>query len=140
MLKRAFLLTSVALVLTGCIGIPLRMAKRMNKQSSATQETAAKSTTAPPAQDVVQSGGEGSVLGQGHSVMVRVDRIEVHRSRAVQHGAHIVRDLADFPYGERQYTCCDLAGHHWTFSQTIANIDPADWGGKSMSSRSVYLE
>ncbi len=54
MLKRVFLLASVALVLTGCIGIPLRMAKRMQKQSNATQETPAKSTTAPPVQDVVQ--------------------------------------------------------------------------------------
>jgi uncharacterized glyoxalase superfamily protein PhnB len=89
---------------------------------------------------VAKSEGEGSVLGQGHSVMVRVDRIEAHMSRAVQHGARIVQDLADFPYGERQYTCCDLADHRWTFSQTIASVDPADWGGTPMPSQSVYLE
>jgi uncharacterized glyoxalase superfamily protein PhnB len=36
---------------------------------------------------------------------------------------------ADFPYGERQYTVQDPGGHIWTFSQTIADVDPAAWGG-----------
>jgi uncharacterized glyoxalase superfamily protein PhnB len=75
------------------------------------------------------------VLGQGHSVMVRVDGIEAHLSRALAHGAELVQPLADFPFGERQYTCRDLAGHRWTFSQTIANVDPADWGGKMAPDR-----
>jgi uncharacterized glyoxalase superfamily protein PhnB len=35
----------------------------------------------------------------------------------------------DYPYGERQCTVEDLGGHHWTFSQSIADVDPADWGG-----------
>ena len=33
------------------------------------------------------------------------------------------------PYGERQYTAEDPGGHHWTFSQSIADVDPASWGG-----------
>jgi hypothetical protein len=52
MVKRIFVLASIGLVLTGCVGIPLRMAKRMQKQSSATQASAAKPTAPPPAQDV----------------------------------------------------------------------------------------
>ena len=36
---------------------------------------------------------------------------------------------ADYPYGERQYTVEDLGGHRWTFSQTIADVDPKTWGG-----------
>src|ERR1700744_4532919 len=40
----------------------------------------------------------------GQSVMVRVVAIDAHFLRARQHGAQIVRDLEDFPYGERQYT------------------------------------
>jgi len=27
-------------------------------------------------------------------------------------------------------TLVDIGGHTWTFSQTIADIDPADWGGE----------
>jgi uncharacterized glyoxalase superfamily protein PhnB len=35
----------------------------------------------------------------------------------------------DFEYGERQYAAEDPAGHHWTFSQTLDDVDPATWGG-----------
>ncbi len=35
----------------------------------------------------------------------------------------------DFPYGERQYTAEDPAGHQWTFSQTLADVAPEEWGG-----------
>ena len=66
----------------------------------------------------------------GHSVMVRVEAVDAHLSRARQHGARIVQDPEDFPYGERQYTCLDPAGHAWTFSETIANVAPTDWGGE----------
>ena len=36
----------------------------------------------------------------------------------------------DQMYGERQYNAEDLAGHRWTFTQTLADVDPADWGGQ----------
>ena len=26
----------------------------------------------------------------------------------------------------------DIGGHRWTFSQTIADVDPADWGGTAI--------
>jgi uncharacterized glyoxalase superfamily protein PhnB len=68
--------------------------------------------------------------GGGCSVMVRVEAIDAHLARARRHGARIVRDLEDFPYGERQYACLDPAGHSWTFSETVRNVDPADWGGE----------
>ena len=35
----------------------------------------------------------------------------------------------DFEYGERQYTADDPAGHQWTFSETLADVDPETWGG-----------
>ncbi len=81
------------------------------------------------------SNAPGPAPGGGYSVMVRVEAIEAHLSRARQHGARIVRALEDFPYGERQYSCLDPAGHSWTFSETIANVDPADWGGELAPSR-----
>ncbi len=35
------------------------------------------------------------------------------------------------PFGERQYTVVDLAGHWWTFSQHVADLAPEDWGALS---------
>jgi uncharacterized glyoxalase superfamily protein PhnB len=65
------------------------------------------------------------------SVMVRVDDIDAHHERSLQHGARIVRPPADHPYGERQYNAVDLAGHRWTFSQSIFDVAPEAWGGAS---------
>lgn len=36
-------------------------------------------------------------------------------------------------YGERQYHAEDLAGHQWTFSETLADVAPEEWGGTSVS-------
>lgn len=66
-----------------------------------------------------------------HSVMVRVDDADSHCERAREHGARIVMEPTDFEYGERQYTAEDLAGHQWTFSQTLADVAPEEWGGTS---------
>lgn len=63
--------------------------------------------------------------------MVRVEDVEAHHARAKRHGARILDEPTDFPYGERQYNAVDLAGHCWTFSQTIADVAPEDWGGRS---------
>jgi len=62
-------------------------------------------------------------------VMVRVEDVHSHCERARKRGARIVREPADYPYGERQYNVEDLAGHIWTFTQSIADVHPADWGG-----------
>jgi uncharacterized glyoxalase superfamily protein PhnB len=66
-----------------------------------------------------------------HSVMVRVDDVNSHHQRAGQRGARIVRPPTDYPYGERQYTVEDVGGHRWTFSQSIADVAPEEWGGTS---------
>ena len=85
---------------------------------------------------VSQSSLPDAAPGSG-SVMVRVEAIDAHVLRARQHGARIIQDLEDFPYGERQYTCLDPAGHSWTFSETIANVAPDVWGGQLASSRPI---
>jgi len=64
-----------------------------------------------------------------HSVMVRVDDVDAHCERARAHGAGILMEPTDFEYGERQYAAEDPAGHHWTFSETIADVAPEAWGG-----------
>jgi hypothetical protein len=38
----------------------------------------------------------------------------------------------DFEYGERQYNAEDFAGHQWTFSETIRDVAPEEWGGISV--------
>ena len=65
-----------------------------------------------------------------HSVMVRVPDARAHCERAREHGARILMEPTDQMYGERQYNAEDLAGHRWTFTQTLADVDPADWGGQ----------
>jgi uncharacterized glyoxalase superfamily protein PhnB len=64
-----------------------------------------------------------------HSVHVRVEDAEQHHDVAVRNGAQILRPPTDYPYGERQYSAEDPGGHRWTFSQSIADVDPASWGG-----------
>jgi uncharacterized glyoxalase superfamily protein PhnB len=64
-----------------------------------------------------------------HSVLVRVDDARAHCERARAARARIVMEPTDFEYGERQYTAEDPAGHRWTFSETLADVDPAEWGG-----------
>jgi uncharacterized glyoxalase superfamily protein PhnB len=63
------------------------------------------------------------------ALMVRVDDVNAHYHRALRNGVKILREPTDFPYGERQYNVEDFAGHHWCFSQSIADVDPGDWGG-----------
>lgn len=63
------------------------------------------------------------------SVMVRLTQIDDHYTGAVRNGIKIINPVADYPYGERQYTAEDFAGHRWTFSETVKDVDPRDWGG-----------
>ena len=59
--------------------------------------------------------------------------VRAHCEQARAHGARIVMEPTDVEYGERQYTAKDLAGHQWTFSQTLADIAPEEWGGQTVS-------
>jgi len=78
---------------------------------------------------VVTGGAPADAPRGGDSVMLRVDDVPAHHARAEAAGARILSAPADFPYGERQYTAVDHAGHVWTFSESIADVDPRDWGG-----------
>ena len=64
-----------------------------------------------------------------HSVLVRVEDAHAHCQHAREHGARILEEPTDHPYGERQYNAEDLAGHRWTFSETLADVAPEEWGG-----------
>src|SRR5262249_29704969 len=81
--------------------------------------------------NVGESGAVVLIEGSGKGfVLVRVDDVHAHHERAKARGAQIVRPPADHPYGERQYTAQDPGGHVWTFSQSIADVDPLSWGGE----------
>lgn len=75
--------------------------------------------------------GEDDGVDVGHSVMVRVEDAQAHHDRAKYAGAKILRPPTDFPYGERQYNVQDLGGHFWTFTQSIKDVAPEEWGGES---------
>jgi uncharacterized glyoxalase superfamily protein PhnB len=67
-----------------------------------------------------------------HYVMVRVDDARAHCERARANGARIRMEPTDFEYGERQYSAEDPFGHHWTFTETLADVAPEEWGGESV--------
>jgi uncharacterized glyoxalase superfamily protein PhnB len=84
--------------------------------------------------------GDGSIVLMEHradgtgahaSVLVRVEDIDAHCRRAERNGAVILAVPTDQAYSERQYTARDPDGHHWTFTETIADVAPEDWGGES---------
>ena len=64
-------------------------------------------------------------------VHVSVDDVEQHYAHAKAGGAEIVTPPVDMPFGVRQYTAKDVAGHWWTFSQNIRDVAPEDWGATS---------
>jgi uncharacterized glyoxalase superfamily protein PhnB len=66
-----------------------------------------------------------------HQVMVRVEDARAHCEHARAHGARILMEPTDFEYGERQYQAEDPFGHQWTFSETLADVQPEEWGGES---------
>jgi uncharacterized glyoxalase superfamily protein PhnB len=70
-----------------------------------------------------------------HVMMIRVEDIDGHYRHARESGARIIAPPADHEYGERQYEAEDLAGHRWTFSQTIADVEPEQWGGQTVRPR-----
>ena len=80
--------------------------------------------------------GSADTTVSGHSVPVRVADVNAHHAVAASRGARILRAPVDHVYGERQYTAQDFAGHVWTFSQSIADVDPAQWGGELVADES----
>jgi uncharacterized glyoxalase superfamily protein PhnB len=53
-------------------------------------------------------------------LFVEVDDVDAHHARALDHGAAILREPADQPYGFRVYTAEDVEGHRWMFGERLA--------------------
>jgi uncharacterized glyoxalase superfamily protein PhnB len=77
--------------------------------------------------------GEKSEPSGTHSIMVRVTGIDTHFERAQRLGGKVLAMPATFPYGERQYSIEDPGGHIWTFSESVADVDPKEWGGELLT-------
>jgi uncharacterized glyoxalase superfamily protein PhnB len=82
--------------------------------------------------------GDGAVVVRGQqakdprecqSVVVRVNDVDAHHKRALQSGARVLHAPATHAYGERQYSVEDCDGNQWTFSQSVSDVDPKEWGG-----------
>ncbi len=75
---------------------------------------------------------EGGAIpdASGCRVMVPVADADAHHAKAVAAGARILGEPTTYPFGERQYSALDVGGHRWTFSQSVADSDPASWGGE----------
>lgn len=79
---------------------------------------------------VVTATGTSMAPDTAHSVMVRIQNVDTHHASARAMGATILHEPTTFPYGERQYSVVDPAGHHWTFSQSVNDVAPEEWGGE----------
>jgi uncharacterized glyoxalase superfamily protein PhnB len=65
-----------------------------------------------------------------HKIMVHVPDVDEHYEIVKQSGGKILSEPQTYPFGERQYTVEDLGGHIWTFSQSVADVSPQEWGGQ----------
>ncbi|HVW31077.1 MAG TPA: VOC family protein [Acidimicrobiia bacterium] len=67
-----------------------------------------------------------------HLVKIRVADVDAVFERARRHGARIIAAPADRPYGERECTVEDPAGHRWQLTQTVRDVAPEEWGGQTV--------
>jgi uncharacterized glyoxalase superfamily protein PhnB len=66
--------------------------------------------------------------GAGQNLFVPVEDADAHCETSARCGARIVLPPHNCEFGERQYTAEDPGGHRWTFSQSIAAVNPESWG------------
>jgi len=62
------------------------------------------------------------------TLLVRVADVDAAWARALARGATGLSAPVTQPFGERQALVRDPAGHAWMLSQTVADVDPAQWG------------
>lgn len=73
---------------------------------------------------------------RSHQVMLKVDDADAVLARALARGAVLVDPSHDWEYGERHATLNDPFGRQWVLSQTLADVAPEQWGGRSVVPRS----
>lgn len=81
---------------------------------------------------IVGEAGKDKQWATRSSVMLRVPDVDELCSRALHQGARVIYAPQTHVYGERQATLEDFAGHLWTLTQTVEDVDPAAWGGDAV--------
>ncbi|QMV20308.1 glyoxalase [Granulicella sp. 5B5] len=81
---------------------------------------------------IVGEQGPDKQWGTKSSTMLRVEDVDAVCARAREHGASVTHEPQTHMYGERQATLEDFAGHRWTLTQTVEDVDPAAWGGEAV--------
>ncbi len=81
---------------------------------------------------IVGETGKNQEWATKSSVMLRVLDVDAFCARAQEQGARIVHAPQRHVYGEYQATLTDFAGHLWTLTQTVEDVDPAAWGGEAV--------
>ena len=81
---------------------------------------------------IVGEAGDDKQWATRSSTMLRVRDVDALCERALAQGAHILHAPQTHVYGERQATLEDFAGHLWTLTQTVEDVDPAVWGGEAV--------
>jgi uncharacterized glyoxalase superfamily protein PhnB len=59
---------------------------------------------------------------------VRVEHVDALFERGRSSGAKVLEPPTEQPYGERECTFEDLAGHRWQFTETVRDVAPEEYG------------
>ena len=70
----------------------------------------------------------GGVVTQ--EIKLRVDDVDAALARALEAGALVHEEPKTYEYGERSCLVEDPFGHRWELTQTVQDVDPAEWGGE----------
>jgi len=70
----------------------------------------------------------GGVFTQ--EIKLRVDDVDAALTRAREAGAQVLEEPTTYEYGERSGVVEDPFGHRWELTQTVLDVDPAEWGGE----------
>lgn len=62
-----------------------------------------------------------------HKLSVRVPAVDAHHDRTREAGGTVLNPPTTYPFGERQYTAEDLAGHRWTFTESVMDVAPDEF-------------
>jgi uncharacterized glyoxalase superfamily protein PhnB len=74
---------------------------------------------------VAPSGGAVTQL-----IKIRVEDVDAAFTRASEAGARVLQEPETYMYGERSCVVEDPGGHRWELTQTVRDVDPAEWGGQ----------
>lgn len=67
------------------------------------------------------------------AMLIRVDDVMEQFKRLHEKNVTVLRAPQVFPYGEMQFTVEDPDGTIWTFSESVRDMLPEEWGGTTVN-------